>query len=149
MHRIATFRKLFNASAQTDLAELKIKYRNLIKEWHPDKIVDDEERKAIAEVKSQEIIAGYHFLVSIAPETKASNLEEYQRLTSTSFVDDFVYKKQNLHITFQDGSVYEYLGVPRNVYVKMVNSPTVTRFAKRHIFTSYVYRKVGKETLVS
>ncbi len=149
MHRIGTYRKLFNATAETDLAQLKINYRNLIKEWHPDKIVDDEERKAIAEIKSQEIIAGYHFLVSIAAETKAQNLEEYTRVTTTTYVEDFIYKKQNLHITFQDGSIYEYLGVPRNVYVKMVNSPTVTRFAKRHIFSSYTYRKVGKETLVA
>ncbi|MCC7029216.1 MAG: KTSC domain-containing protein [Chitinophagaceae bacterium] len=141
-----TYRKLLSATAQTDLAQLKTNYRNLIKEWHPDKIVDDEERKAIAEVKSKEIIAGYHFLVSIAPETKAQNLEEYMKVTATSFVDDFVYKKQNLHITFQDGSTYEYLGVPKGIYQKMVNSPTVTRFAKRHIYTSYTYRKVGKET---
>lgn len=149
MHRIGTYRKLFNATAETDLAQLKINYRNLIKEWHPDKIVDDEERKAIAEIKSQEIIAGYHFLVSIAAETKAQNLEEYTRVTTTTYVEDFIYKKQNLHITFQDGSIYEYLGVPRNVYVKMVNSPTVTRFAKRHIFSSYTYRKVGKETVLA
>jgi len=146
VHRINTYRKLLSATAQTDLAQLKTNYRNLIKEWHPDKIVDDEERKAIAEVKSKEIIAGYHFLVSIAPETKAQNLEEYMKVTATSFVDDFVYKKQNLHITFQDGSTYEYLGVPKGIYQKMVNSPTVTRFAKRHIYTSYTYRKVGKET---
>lgn len=146
MNRIDTYRKLLNATHETDLAQLKINYRNLIKEWHPDKIQDDEERKALAEIKSKEIIAGYHFLVSIAPETKAQNLEEYVRVTSTSFVEDFVYKKQNLHITFQDGSTYEYLGVPKNIYVKMVNSPTVTRFAKRHIYTSYIYRKVGKET---
>ena len=146
MHRISTYRKLLNATPATDLAQLKVNYRNLIKEWHPDKIQDDEERKAIAEVKSKEIIAGYHFLVSIAPETKAQNLEEYNKVITTTYVDDFVYKKQNLHITFQDGSTYGYLGVPRNVYVKMVNSPTVTRFAKRHIFTSYTYRKIGKET---
>jgi curved DNA-binding protein CbpA len=145
MNRIGTYRKLLGATHETDLAQLKTNYRNLIKEWHPDKIQDDEERKAIAEVKSKEIIAGYHFLVSIAPETKAQNLEEYVRITTTSYVDDFVYKKQNLHVTFQDGSTYEYLGVPRTIYQKMVNSPTVTRFAKRHIFSSYTYRKIGKE----
>lgn len=61
MHRISTYRKLLNATPATDLAQLKVNYRNLIKEWHPDKIQDDEERKAIAEVKSKEIIAGYHF----------------------------------------------------------------------------------------
>jgi len=84
--------------------------------------------------------------VSIAPETIAQNKEEYTRVTSTSYVDDFEHKGQNLKITFQGGSVYEYLGVPKSIYVKMVNSPTITRFAKRHIFNSYTYRNIGKET---
>ena len=146
MKRIATYRKLLGASQETKLSELKTTYRNLIKEWHPDKIQDDDNRKAEAEVKSKEIIAGYHFLVSIAPETIAQNKEEYTRVTSTSYVDDFEHKGQNLKITFQGGSVYEYLGVPKSIYVKMVNSPTITRFAKRHIFNSYTYRNIGKET---
>ncbi len=146
MKRIITYRKLLGATQDTDLAQLKTSYRNLIKEWHPDKIQDDDERKEQAEVKSKEIIAGYHFLVSIAPETVAQNLEEYNRVTGSSFVDDFEYKGQNLKITFQDGSSYEYLGVPKNIYVKMVNSPTITRFAKRHIYFSYTYRNISKQT---
>ena len=148
MKRVNTYRKLLNATADTDLAQLKSTYRNLIKEWHPDKIQDDDERKAEAEIKSKEIIAGYHFLVSIAPETIAQNLEEYKRVTTTAYVEDFEHKGQNLKITFQGGSVYEYLGVPKSIYIKMVNSPTITRFAKRHIFNSYIYRNIGKETEV-
>jgi len=148
MKRVNTYRKLLNATADTDLAQLKTTYRNLIKEWHPDKIQDDDERKAEAEIKSKEIIAGYHFLVSIAPETIAQNLEEYKRVTTTAYVEDFEHKGQNLKITFQGGSVYEYLGVPKSIYIKMVNSPTITRFAKRHIFNSYIYRNIGKETEV-
>ena len=92
MKRIGTYRKLLNATETTDLSQLKTNYRNLIKEWHPDKIQDDEVRKAEAEVKSKEIIAGYHFLVSIAPETKMQHLEEYTRITNTSYVDDFEHK---------------------------------------------------------
>jgi curved DNA-binding protein CbpA len=148
MKRVNTYRKLLNSTADTDLAQLKTTYRNLIKEWHPDKIQDDDERKAEAEIKSKEIIAGYHFLVSIAPETIAQNLEEYKRVTTTAYVEDFEHKGQNLKITFQGGSVYEFLGVPKSIYIKMVNSPTITRFAKRHIFNSYIYRNIGKETEV-
>jgi len=147
MRRMITYRKLFNATEQTNLSELKTNYRNLIKEWHPDKIQDDDIRKEEAEKKSKEIIAGYHFLVSVAPETLAQNIEEYTRVTTTSFVEDFEYKGQNLRITFQDGSIYEYFGVPKNIYVKMVNSPTITRFAKRHIYTSYTYRNISKQTV--
>ena len=53
MNRITVYRKLFDANSTTDLATLKVKYRNLIKEWHPDKIVDDEERKIKPNLKAK------------------------------------------------------------------------------------------------
>lgn len=144
MKRIINSKKLFNITEETDLAQLKVIYRSLIKEWHPDKIVNDEERKAEAELKSQEIIEAYHFLVSISPETHAQNLEEYNQITSTLNIDDFEYKGSTLKITLQDGSVYEYFGVPKNIYVKLINSSTQARFARRHIYHNYTYRKTSK-----
>jgi len=48
----------------------------LAKEWHPDKFQDNDDLSIKAEHKSRQIIDAYHFLVSIAPETKAANLEE-------------------------------------------------------------------------
>ena len=72
MKRINEYKKLFNVENDLDLKVLKKTYRNLVKEWHPDKF-QEEEKVAEAEVVSQQIIDGYHFLVSIAPETKAAN----------------------------------------------------------------------------
>ncbi|MES2734149.1 MAG: KTSC domain-containing protein [Bacteroidota bacterium] len=149
MKRIINSRKLFDITQDTDLATLKTIYRTLMKEWHPDKFQDGDESKAEAEVKSTAIIEAYHFLVSISPETHAANLEEYTLTTNTSGIDDFVYKGQTLKITFQNGSVYEYFGVPKNVYNKMINSPTIARFARRHILNSYTYRNVTKQTAVA
>ena len=146
MNRIINYRKLFDITQETDLGKLKIIYRNLMKEWHPDKFIENDERKAEAEIKSKRIIEAYHFLVSISPETHSLNEEEYTLTTTASSIDDFVYKGQNLKITFQDGSVYEYFGIPKSVYTKLVNSPTPSRFARRHIFNSYTYRNVGKLT---
>ena len=117
MNRIINYRKLFDINQETDLGKLKIRYRNLMKEWHPDKFTDDDERKQEAEIKSKRIIEAYHFLVSISPETHALNAEAYTLTTTTSSIDDFVYKGQNLKITFQDGSVYEYFGIPKNIYL--------------------------------
>ncbi len=148
MKRIVDYRKLFNITQETDLAQLKTIYRNLIKEWHPDKFVADDEKKAEAEVKSKTIIEAYHFLVSISPETHEANLEEYTTTTTTSGIDDFLYKGQTLKITFQNGSVYEYFGVPKNIYNKLLIATTLTRFAKRHIFHSYTFRNILKQTLV-
>ena len=140
MKRINEYKKLFNVEADTDLKTLKSTYRNLVKEWHPDKFQEEEMAKE-AELKSRQIIDAYHFLVSIAPETVAANLEEYTNITSESNIADFKHKGLLLEVTFLDGTTYEYFGVPKSVYVKLVNSDKQLRFAKRNIFNSYLYRK--------
>lgn len=144
MKRIIEYKSLFGIKDETNLADLKVKYRNLIKDWHPDKIQDDELRKAQAEVLSKKIIEGYHFLVSISPETHAQNQEAYLELINNSVVLDFDYRGQTLKITFHDKSTYEYFGVPRNVYTKLVNSSTRSRFARRHIYHEFTYRNASK-----
>lgn len=146
MKRIKEYKKLFSVEKEIDLKILKKSYRDLVKEWHPDKFQDGDPQKEAAEIKSRQIIDGYHFLVSIAPETKAANLEEYIITTSESGISDYHHKGMLLEISFLDGNTYEYFGVPKNVYIKMVNSDKLNRFAKRNIFNSYLYRK-SKKTL--
>lgn len=147
MKRITDYRKLFNITADTDLKHLKLVYRNLMKEWHPDKFQKGDELFAEAEVKSKTIIEAYHFLVSISPETHAHHAEAYALTTNTLGIDDFVYKGQTLKVTFQGGSIYEYFGVPKNIYNKFLSSSTQARFARRHIFHSYIYRSVNKNSI--
>lgn len=144
MKRINEYKKLFSVEEELDLKQLKTTYRNLIKEWHPDKFQVENPLATEAELKSQSIIDGYHFLVSIAPETKEANLEEYNVTTSTSGIEDFHHKGLLLEVSFLDGNTYEYFGVPRTVFVKMINSDKQYRFAKRNIFNSYLYRKIKK-----
>lgn len=147
MKRISQYKKLFNVEAAIDLKELKKSYRDLVKQWHPDKFQENDARKEEAEIMSREIIDGYHFLVSIAPETKAANIEEYKELTNNSGIADFQHKGQVLEITFLDGTVYEYFGVSKQLFQKMVNSDKYYRFAKRNIFDSFLYRKSKKDTV--
>ena len=147
MKRINQYKKLFSVEDAIELRAIKKSYRNLVKEWHPDKFQDGDEGQEEAELKSREIINGYHFLVSIAPETKASNLEEYTTTITDSSILDFQHKGQLLEITFLDGATYEYFGVPKHVFIKFVNSDKQMRFARRSIFNSYLYRKSKKELL--
>jgi len=77
MKRINQYKKLFNVDKEIDLKTLKKSYRNLVKEWHPDKFQENDSKAEEAELKSREIIDRYHFLVSIAPETIAANLDAY------------------------------------------------------------------------
>jgi hypothetical protein len=148
MKRINEYKKLFSIEAEADLKQLKTTYRNLVKEWHPDKFQEEKE-KIEAEQKSRQIIDAYHFLVSIAPETIASNLEEYNTIINESNIVDFRHKGLLLEITFLDGTTYEYFGVPKNVYVKMVNADKLMRFARRNIFNTYLYRKTKKSLEVA
>lgn len=147
MKRIKEYRKLFNADAKTELKELKKTYRSLVKEWHPDKFQEGDERAAEAEVMGQKIIDAYHFLVSIAPETKAANQADYDQTISESGIKDYNHKGLVLTVSFMDGSTYEYFGVTHAMYVKFVNADRQQRFAKRNIFNSYLYRKSMQEAV--
>ena len=145
MRRILNYRKVLGVSETTELKELKTVYRNLMKDWHPDKFQDQPEAQQGAEEKSKKIIEAYHFLVSIAPETHTQNRDAYTETTSNTGIIDFEYKAEILSISFLDGTIYEYYGVPKAIYVKLVNAETPARFARRHIFHSYVYRSLSKQ----
>lgn len=148
MKRINEYKKLFNVDADTDLKSLKSTYRNMVKECHPDKFQEEDE-KAEAEHKSRQIIDAYHFLVSIAPETIAANQEEYDSTINESNIADYRHKGLLLEVTFLDGTTYEYFGVPKNMYVKMVNTDKLMRFARRNIFNNYLYRKTKRSLEVA
>ena len=141
MKKIVDYRKLLGVDKTVELKELKTIYRNLMKEWHPDKFQDSDERKNEAQEKSKEFIEAYNFLVSIAPETIESNIEEYNSTISTANIIDYQYRSKTLQISFSDGSVYEYFDVPHNIYSKLVNSDIPGRFVRRNICNSFVYRK--------
>ena len=144
MKRIGEHRKLLGVDKTATLKELKTIYRNTMKDAHPDKFVNDDEGKLDAEEKSKSVIEAYHFLVSINPETQEKYKEEYIETTSKSNIQDFEYEKQILKIQHLNGKMFEYIGVPRNTYIKMVNADSPSRFARRHIYGNFVYRKAGE-----
>ncbi|RZJ66420.1 MAG: KTSC domain-containing protein [Flavobacterium sp.] len=143
MKKIVEYRTLLNVTKTATLKELKTIYRNSMKDIHPDTIADADERHA-AEEKSKLTIEAYHFLVSIAPETLDKTKEEYVKTTTTSPIQEFYFENQALYIHFVDGSSYEYFGVPKNTYVKMINAESPARFAKRHIYGQFLYRSASK-----
>ncbi|MEJ6685643.1 MAG: J domain-containing protein, partial [Crocinitomicaceae bacterium] len=110
MKRIKEYKTLFNVEGALDLKELKKTYRNLVKQWHPDKFQDDDERKEEAEFMGQKVIDGYHFLVSMAPETKEKNLPAYNKTIDDCGIENYKHKGLLLEISFTNGAVYEYFG---------------------------------------
>ena len=144
MKKIAEYRKLLEVDHKVTLKELKNIYRNVMKDTHPDKFINDEEGKLAAEEKSKSVIEAYHFLVSINEETQEKYKEEYTDTISNSIIADFYLEKSILKVQHLNGQIFEYIGVPRNTYIKMVNSDSPSRFARRHIYGSFVYRKAGE-----
>tara|TARA_B100000767_G_C19348464_1_gene362804 strand:- start:13 stop:459 length:447 start_codon:yes stop_codon:yes gene_type:complete len=143
MKRINEYKKLFDVAGAIDLKALKTTYRSLVKTCHPDKFQDPLEKEE-AELKSQKIIDGYHFLVSIAPATKQANLEAYTDTITNSQVADYHHKSMLLEVTFTDGTTYEYFGVNKKLFLKFLNSKSMNNFGRRNIFNSFVYRKSKK-----
>ncbi len=143
MKRINEYKKLFNVEKNMDLKQLKSTYRNLVKEWHPDKFQQGDDKAMEAELMSRKIIDGYHFLVSIAPETKTANLDAYNE-TINSTIIDWQHKGLVLEVTFLYGNTYEYFGVNKALFIKFCQSDKLTRFAKRNIFNTFIYRKIKK-----
>lgn len=144
MKRVNEYKKLFQIEGDLELKALKSTYRNLVKEWHPDKFQAGDEKAIEAENMSRVIIDAYHFLVSIAPETHELNKAEYDETISKGGITYINHKGLFLEITFLDGTTFECFGVPKNVYVKFLNSDKQVRFAKRNIFGTYLYRKSKK-----
>ncbi len=144
MKRIGEHRKLLGVDKTATLKELKTIYRNTMKEAHPDKFVNDAEGKLEAEERSKSVIEAYHFLVSINQETQEKYKEEYAETISKSIIQDFHLEKSILKVQHLNGKMFEYIGVPKNTYLKMVNADSPSRFARRHIYGNFIYRKSGE-----
>ena len=141
MKRIVEYRKLLSVDKTVTLKELKTIYRNAMKESHPDKFSGDEDGLKAAEEQSKSIIEAYHQLVSINAETIAQMKPEFTATVSAATIKDYKFVEGRLIIDFSNGSVYEYISVPKATYVKMVNADSPGRFAKRHILNSFTWRK--------
>ena len=141
MKKISDSRKLLGATSATTLKELNTLYKGLMKQHHPDRFQEEALRQE-AETTSQHVIECYKFLESIHPETHAANAAEFEK-TVASNIGNWHYQHMTLHITFGDGSAYEFYSVDPKTYNKFVNTDGNTRFAKRHIFGSFTHRKVS------
>jgi hypothetical protein len=142
MRKITESRTLIGAAPNTSLKELNGLYRSLMKAHHPDRFAGDEAKRQEAEEFSKRLIDAYKSLESIHPETHAANAEEFQADVASNILD-WHYKSLTLHVTFGNGSAYEFYGVPQKTYNKFVAAEGNTRFAKRHVFGAFTFRKAA------
>lgn len=141
MKKIADSRKLIGATSASTLKELSTLYKGLMKSHHPDRFPNDEEKREEAEEFSKHLIDAYKFLESIHPETHVSNAAEFEQTVASS-ITNWHHKGLTLHLTFGDGSTFEFYGVQPKTFNKFVATDGNVRFAKRHIFDSYTHRRL-------
>ena len=146
MKRITEYRKLLEAPATASLKELNTLYKSWMKKHHPDRFLDEAEKKQ-AEETSQKVIAAYKFLESIHPETHEKNSEDFAKTTAT-MITNWQFKAQVLTLYFGDGSEYEFFGVPHKLYNKFITTDGTVRFVKRHIIGTYPHRKASSAKVV-
>lgn len=146
---------------QSTKVEIRDAYRQLIKKWHPDKFPNDTEKNLVATEKSKLINEAYHILKDYEPLSfkKASNYSPTNttsgsrkgrhdilraRVKSSNIHSVGYDKKENiLQVQFLNGGIYEYYGVPENIFNELMNAESKGKFANRHIFYSYHYESVG------
>jgi KTSC domain len=47
-----------------------------------------------------------------------------------------------LEVEFKNGSIYQYLGVPENVYKKLMTAPSIGSYLNKHIKVTYRYNQL-------
>ena len=146
MKRIERHRAILGVDDKATLSDLKKVYRKIMMEWHPDKFQDSDEAKKMAEEKSAKLIASYHFLVSVHIETHEATKDAYIATTTDASIDDFEFKSEILRVVFSDGNEYEYYGVPKAIYVKLVNA-THLIVLQDDISTKITYTEVPAKLL--
>ncbi|WP_340198584.1 KTSC domain-containing protein [Ascidiimonas sp. W6] len=91
-------------------------------------------------MQSRKIIDGYHFLVRVASETMEKNYQHTATMLNASIVDH-QHKGLLLEISFTNGTIYEFFGGTKRVYLKIINAGSMNRLAKRTIYQKYSFRK--------
>ena len=60
----------------------------------------------------------------------------------SSNIDKIKHEDNNLYVQFLDGSIYEYIDVPHNIYQNMLTSQSKGKYLHQYIKGIYQYSKL-------
>ena len=139
---IEYYLNILGVTLQSTKEEIKKAYRNIINQSHPDKFPNDKQKNLEATEKSKLINEAYHNLKNYAPNEPSITVGRVR--VKSSNIHSVGYDSANmiLQIQFLNGGVYEYYGVPENVFREMMKAESKGKFAIRYIYNSYRYKRV-------
>jgi curved DNA-binding protein CbpA len=123
--------------------EIRRAYYQLIKQWHPDKFPNDQQRNIEATEKSKLINDAYHNLKDFLPLSRNEYVEKI--IVNSSNIHSIQYDKIKmiLRIEFRKGGIYEYQQVPESICRELLNSKSKGKYANSRIYNSYHCERVG------
>lgn len=62
---------------------------------------------------------------------------------SSSNLSSVGYEKGTLYVSFRNGSLYSYSGVPESVYRDLMSAPSHGHYLAVHVKGIYPYRRIG------
>jgi DnaJ-class molecular chaperone len=152
--------KILGVNRYSSKQDIKIAFRKLIKQQHPDKFQNDKNAICVANKKSQLINEAYSILKHYQPPN-LKKLNDYsphysrqgdkKRMHDIGRVDvkssnikSVGYDKDNnlLQIEFRNGYIYEYFNIPKGIFIGLLDAESKGRFGNRYIFYSYYYERV-------
>ena len=135
--------RILGATINSTKEEIRNAYYDLIKQWHPDKFANDNQRIHEATEKSKIINEAYQNLRNFKTQTLSHYPERVQ--VKSSNIKSVGYSKESstLQIQFKDGSLYEYYKVPEIIYNELLISSSKGKFANRYIYPRYRGERVN------
>jgi hypothetical protein len=70
-------------------------------------------------------------------------MERYNVASSNVQSIGYEPQSQTLEVEFLEGTIYQYYGVPQNMYDQLMREPSKGRFLNTYIKNQYPYSRVG------
>ncbi len=70
-------------------------------------------------------------------------IEAVLHQVESSNIDSIGFEDNTLEVKFKSGATYEYLGVPEEVYVEMMNAESKGRYLAQNIKGNYIYNRIS------
>lgn len=139
-NNVETYFRILEIPANSTENDVKKAYRKLMLKCHPDVVSKNEIDQDRANEFSKVINEAYTTL-----KKHLSSKDKYEKIfVKSSNIHSVLYDTFSsiLTLEFKNGDIYYYYNVPESIYLDFLNAPSKGKFAHKHIYHVFKYRKV-------
>ena len=151
--------KVLGLREVTNQNQLKIAYRQIIKQCHPDKYIADKRQYERAIEQTKRVNLAYAYLSRLIQSRNLHEInpvnESRKRNFTPGLPDDSVmeiplesshtvsvgydYEDYNMFIKFANSKVYKFFGISPKIFEEFITAKSHHKYAHRNIFFKYPY----------